>query len=134
MASFRCLLVLDGLEYPVVHCTYEFTQAAAGRGRATAKVRSGLLQLQLDVPASDKLLTWACNPQQQKSGQILFHQLDSPIPSELLQFESAFCVGYDETFVAGSDTAGAYRCALRLTAGKLRLDAVAKDSYWAQTR
>lgn len=134
MASFRCLLVLDGLEYPVVHCTYEFTQAATGRGRAAAKVRSGLLHLQLDVPPGDKLLAWACAPQHKKSGQLLFHQLDSPIPSELLQFEDALCVGYDETFVAGSDAAGAYRCALRLTAGQLQLDAVAKDSYWAQTR
>lgn len=134
MSSFHCLLFLDGQQYPVVHCSYEFTQPAAQRGRATAKVRSGLLGLHLDVPDGDQLLAWACNPLEKKSGQLVFQQIDSPVPSEVLQFAEAFCVSYEEAFMAGSNTAGAYRCALQLTAGQLQLDAVAKDSNWAHTR
>ena len=53
---------------------------------------------------------------------------------EVLTFDDGFCVSYEEVFVAGSNAAGAYRCVLQISAGKLTLGAAEKDSAWVQTR
>jgi hypothetical protein len=43
-------------------CSYSFTQATGARGRGTERVRHGLLELVLDVPAGDQLLQWTATP------------------------------------------------------------------------
>ena len=134
MSSFRCLLSLADQEFPVVLCTYEFEQATTERGRATAKVRSGLITLHLDVPDGDQLLAWATDPRKKLSGSLLFFETNRPIVREKLAFEDAFCVSYDEVFQSGAEPQGAYRCMLRISAARLALNAAEKDSAWAQTR
>ena len=134
MSSFRCILSLAGQDFPVVHCTYEFSQATSERGRVAAKVRSGLITLHLDVPDGNQLLAWAADPHKKHSGFLTFQQTNRPIAREVLAFEDGFCVAYEEIFVAGSGTAGAYQCILQISAAKLALDAAEKDSAWVQTR
>jgi hypothetical protein len=134
MSSFRSILTLDAQEYPVVHCAYEFSQATSERGRASAKVRSGLLTLNLDVPDSDQLLAWAADPLKKLSGAVIFQETNRPIAREVLTFEDAFCVSYEESFVSGADADGAYRCLLQISAGNLTLGTVAKDNTWAEPR
>jgi hypothetical protein len=134
MSSFRCTLTLGDQVFPVVNCTYEFSQATSERGRAVAKVRSGLIALQLDVPDGDSLLAWATDPHKKLGGFLVFEETDRPIAREVLAFEDGFCVSYKELFVAGSDAAGAYRCLLQVSAAKLTLNAADKDSAWAATR
>ena len=134
MSSFRCILTLAGQDFPVALCTYEFEQATTDRGRATAKVRSGLITLHLDVPNDDALLAWATDPHKKLSGNLTFHQTNSPVARETLAFEDAFCVSYNEVFQSGNEPQGAYRCILQISAAKLALNAAAKDSAWAQTR
>lgn len=134
MSSFRCILTLAGTEYPVTECAYEFGQATTERGRASAKVRSGLLTLQLDVPHDDELLAWATDPHKKLSGQLAFHETNLPIVREQLDFEDGFCVSYEEVFTSGDEPRGAYRCRLHISAGKLTLGTAEKDSTWAKTR
>ena len=134
MSSFRCILTLDGQDFPVVLCSYDFEQATTDRGRATAKVRSGLITLHLDVPDGDELLSWANDPHKKMSGYLTFHETDRPVARDVLSFEDGFCVSYDETFQSGDGLEGAYRCILRISAGKLVLNTAEKDSAWAQTR
>jgi len=134
MSSFRCILTLADQDFPVVLCTYEFEQATTERGRATAKVRSGLITLHLDVPDSDQLFTWATDPHKKLSGSLLFFETNRPIVREKLAFEDAFCVSYDEVFQSGAEPVGAYRCILQISAAKLVLNAAEKDSAWAQSR
>lgn len=134
MSSFRCLLLLAEQELPVVHCTYQFSQPTAQRGRVAAKVRSGLITLELDVPHDDQLLAWAADPQKKLSGTLLFLETNRPTLSEQLTFEDAFCVAYREDFHSGAEPEGAYRCTLQLSASKLTLGTVARDSTWAETR
>ena len=134
MSSFRCILTLEGQQYPAVHCAYEFSQATSERGRASAKVRSGLLTLSLDVPTDDKLLAWANDPHKKLGGFVTFQETNRPIAREILTFEDGFCVSYTEEFVSGSDVAGAYRCLLQISAGKLTLGTAVKDNTWAETR
>ena len=134
MSSFRCTLSLEEQTFPVVHCTYAFSQATSERGRAAAKVRSGLITLHLDVPDSDALLAWAADPHKKLSGTLVFEETNRPIAREVLTFVDGCCVLYEEMFVAGSNVAGAYRCVLHISAAKLALNATEKDSSWAQTR
>ena len=134
MSSFRCILTLPGQDFPVVHCAYEFSQATSERGRATAKVRSGLITMLLDVPESDLLLVWATDPHKKLSGYLLFEETNRPTAREKLTFEDAFCVSYEEVFVAGSNKAGSYRCELQISAAKLLLGTAGQDSNWTQTR
>ena len=99
-----------------------------------AKVRSGLITLELDVPHNDQLLAWAADPQKKLSGTLLFLETNRPTLSEQLTFEDAFCVAYREDFHSGAEPEGAYRCTLQLSASKLTLGTVARDSTWAETR
>lgn len=134
MSSFRCILTLAGQDFPVALCNYEFEQATTERGRATAKVRSGLITLHLDVPDGDQLFAWATDPHKKLNGHLVFFETNRPIAREKLAFEDAFCVSYDEVFQSGAEPAGAYRCILQISAAKLALNAAEKDSAWAQTR
>lgn len=134
MASFRCILGLEGQHLPVVHCTYEFSQATSERGRAAAKVRSGLLTLHLDVPDGDQLLAWATDPHKKLGGYVVFQETNRPIAREVLTFDDGFCVSYEEAFFSGSDAEGAYRCVVQISAGKLTLGTAEKDNIWAETR
>ncbi len=134
MSSFRGMLLLAGQEFPLVQCSYEFSQATSERGRVVAKVRSGLLVLHLDVPDGDQLLTWANDPHKKLSGSVVFHQTDRPVVREELAFEDGFCVAYEENFSSGAAPEGAYRCTLHISAARLALGAVAKDNTWVQTR
>lgn len=56
MSSFTAELQVNGHAYPVVHFHLAFTQSIGPRGRVTAKVRHGQLELELDVPHDDHLL------------------------------------------------------------------------------
>jgi len=134
MSSFRGLLQLANQEFVLAECTYAFDQAVSERGRVTAKVRSGLLVLRLDVPASDMLLDWANDPAKKLSGIVIFHRPDEPLAGETLRFEDGFCVAYEETFQAGAAPEGAYRCTLHISAASLAMGTITKDNNWAATR
>lgn len=134
MASFQSTLLLDGNVFPIENCSYEFTQRADGRGRASAKVRSGLISLSLVVPDSDALIVWAADPEKKLSGAILFNGIDQPLAHEELTFEEGLCVTYEETFGADDDAPAAYYCTLQIAAAKLALGTATKDSNWELTR
>jgi hypothetical protein len=131
-SSFNCILSIDSQEFRVVHCAYEFNQPTGAWGRISAKVRSGVITLHLDVPDNSTLLAWAADPHKKLSGSLIFHRIDRPMVSEKLTFEEGFCVSYEEIFTVGSTTAGAYQCVLQISAANLTLGAVEKESIWVQ--
>ncbi|MCC3158602.1 hypothetical protein LJ737_15235 [Hymenobacter sp. 15J16-1T3B] len=134
MASFACTLTLDDQDYPVTHCTYEFSQPTNERGRVAARVRSGLITLHLDVPESDELVAWAVDSNRKLSGHLVFQETNRPVAREKLAFEDGFCVAYEEQFVSGNGGNGAYQCMVRISAAKLTLGTVENDSLWTRTR
>ena len=123
MASFSAELEVDGQVYPLVLCTYSFTQSIGARGRVNEKVRHGLLEIVLDVPNSDQLLLWASTPHYPLDGHVSFFQANNFMALETVSFKAGQCVGYQETFEAGADTIGAYRCSLTIAAPQLELTA-----------
>jgi hypothetical protein len=104
-----------------VLCTYSFTQATGARGRVNERVRHGLLELVLDVPAGDQLLLWAAIPHRPLDGHVSFYQSSEFMARETVSFKAGECVSYQEVFEAGADLVGSYRCALTIAAPKLEL-------------
>jgi hypothetical protein len=102
-----------------VLCTYSFTQATGARGRVNERVRHGLLELVLDVPAGDQLLLWAATPHRPLDGHVSFYQSSEFMARETVSFKAGECVSYQEVFEAGADLVGSYRCALTIAAPKL---------------
>lgn len=123
MASYAARLTLDGQEYPVVLCSYSFTQATDARGRVSERMRHGLLELVLDVPAGDQLLVWAATPHYPLDGRVSFFQVNGLMASETVSFKAGQCIGYQEVFEAGADLVGSYRCSLTVAAAQLELGA-----------
>ena len=114
MASFSADLYVAGQQFPVVRCTYGTDQATDGRGRVVAKVRYGPVQLVLDVPDNDVLLLWVHNPQLRQAASIVFRQATGGGMQETVHLAAAYCVGYQESFVSGDQSTGAYQCHLTL--------------------
>lgn len=115
MASFSAELHVAGQIFSVMHCQYATAQATERRGRASAKVRYNPVLLTLDVPETDLLVSWAADPHKRLAAEIVFLDANGGAALETLSLPAAYCVRYDEVFVAGADGLGAYYCTLTLT-------------------
>jgi len=115
MASFSAELHVAGHVFPVTHCHFDVTQATQLRGRVSANVRYGPVQLVLDVPDGDVLPAWAADPRKQQATAIVFLDANSGQPLETLRLPAAYCVAYQEQFSNGDAQDGAYQCFLTLS-------------------
>jgi hypothetical protein len=115
MASFSAELHVTGHVFPVTHCHFDVTQATQLRGRVSAKVRYGPVQLVLDVPDGDVLLAWAADPHKQQATAVVFLDTTGGRAVETLRLPAAYCVAYQEQFVSGDAAGGAYQCFLTLS-------------------
>ena len=114
MASFSARLQVEGHTFPVGQCLFEVQQPTHLRGRVSAKVRYGPVQLLLDVPDSEVLLSWAIDPHKQLAADIVFLDADGGHAVETLRLPAAYCVAYAEEFQQGGAQHGAYVCRLTL--------------------
>jgi hypothetical protein len=110
MASFSAELRVNGHVFPVLHCSYQASQDTGSRGRAATKVRYHAVELLLNVPKGDFLIAWAANPHKQYPTDIVFRDGAGGSIIETLSMAAAYCVLYEEVFVSGDITTGAYRC------------------------
>ena len=125
MASYYAELHLAGSAFPVLRCSYAFHQDTDAYGRASAKVRHGLLHLVLDVPLDDEaLLDWAAAVHKPLAGQVVFYDDQrARVARESIRFAAGQCVAYDEVFESGDTGTGAYTCALAIAAPAFELHA-----------
>ena len=115
MASFSAELHVAGHIFPVMHCLFDVTQATQLRGRVSAKVRYGPVQLVLDVPDGDVLAAWAAEAQKRQATSVVFLDANGGLAVETLHLPAAYCVAYQEQFVSGDAQSGAYQCFLTLS-------------------
>ena len=71
-ASFSAELHVARHIFPVAHCLFDVTQATQQRGRVSAKVRYGPVQMVLDVPDGDMLAAWAAEAQKRQATSVVF--------------------------------------------------------------
>ncbi|WP_310397303.1 type VI secretion system tube protein TssD [Hymenobacter sp.] len=115
MASFSAELRVAGHVFSVLHCTYGVHQATHERGRVSSKARHEPVQLTLAVPDGDLLLAWATDPHRRQAAQLVFLNGAGGAALETLALAGAYCVDYQEEFVAGAVGNGAYVCHLVLS-------------------
>jgi hypothetical protein len=96
MASFSAELHVAGHVFPVTHCHFDVTQATQLRGRVSANVRYGPVQLVLDVPDGDVLPAWAADPHKRQATAVVFLDANGGRAVETLRLSAAYCVAYQE--------------------------------------
>lgn len=104
-----------GQVFPVRYFQYAASQATEQRGRVSAKVRHNPVSITLDVPEGDLLTNWAADPPKQLAAEVVFLEANGGAALETLSLQAAYCVSYEEVFVAGDVGIGAYQCSLVLS-------------------
>ncbi|HEX8657984.1 MAG TPA: type VI secretion system tube protein TssD [Hymenobacter sp.] len=116
MASLAAALHVNGRVYPVRKFTAAHHQDTHERGYVTSSVRPGPVELTLDVAVQDTFLPgWAYDPFRHYEANILCRDADGGSVTHTLHLPQAYCVGYDEHFLAG-DTGGSFQCQVTLVA------------------
>ncbi|MBC8153832.1 MAG: hypothetical protein H7Z72_13065 [Bacteroidetes bacterium] len=110
-------------------CTVSFDQSVTRKGRPAAGVRSGLIELEFLGKDRPALTQWAIDPLMELTGEIRFFDITGST-LQVLKFEDAYCVRYQEVFMVGGSDA-AYVFKVGLTARKLFLGGSLHDSMWA---
>jgi hypothetical protein len=123
MASFYAELHVEGGSYRVVHCSYSCYQAINARGYVNGKTRHNPLELVLDVPIDDALLSWAATTRKALAGEVIFYDIATQVAHETIAFTAGECVQYNEQFASGATGDGAYVCHLTIAAPSFELRA-----------
>lgn len=98
--SFKAYLNLDGKDYRVLKCSYEFTQKVDAIGKPTSINYGGQIDLMVESTDSDVLPNWMMDNFERKGGTITYKKVDSDSKLKEVRFEDGYCVKYRENFDA----------------------------------
>ena len=70
--SFLAKLTVDGKEYNVLHCTYNFEQPVDATGKPEARPLGGKITATIEADGSYDLLHWMASAEQIKDGTLTF--------------------------------------------------------------
>ncbi|QXP52973.1 type VI secretion system tube protein TssD [Cellulophaga sp. HaHa_2_1] len=101
--SFLAKLIVDGQEYNVLHCAYNFEQPMDHTGKPSGKPRGGQIMITIESQGKSDLFHWMMEPEQTKDGAILFYKRDALSRLQEVTFTRAFCVSLEEEFDAIDD-------------------------------
>jgi len=98
--SFKAYLNLDGKDYRVLKCDYEFTQKVDAIGKPTSINYGGRIDITVESTDSDVLPNWMMDNFDRKGGTITYKKVDSDAKLKEVKFEDGYCVKYRESFDA----------------------------------
>lgn len=115
-SSFLSEFSVDGLEnaLTLIDSAINFNQSTDRKGRASAGVRSGLIQVSILGNDQGVLANWASDSLAVKNGWMVYRDQKGGT-LQRVEFKDAYCVQYHETFRVGDATA-AYSIQLGMTA------------------
>lgn len=96
--SFNAVLDIDGNEYRVLHCDYEFDQEVDATGRPSSTTRGGIIKVQIESTDDTSIFMWMCDSYMRKDGKIVYQKRDEDAKLKELEFKQAYLVGYKESF------------------------------------
>ncbi len=96
--SFLAKLSIDGQEYNVLHCTYNFEQPMDGTGKPAGKPLGGQIMVTIESQGRFDLFHWMASPDQTKDGSIIFFKRDAMSQLQKVDFTKAYCVKLVENF------------------------------------
>ncbi len=101
--SFLAKLTIDGNEYNVLHCTYNFEQPMDTTGKPSGKPLGGQIMITIESQGKFDLFHWMASPDQTKDGSLVFYKRDAMSQLQKVDFTKAFCVSLEEEFDAVDD-------------------------------
>jgi len=96
--SFLAKLIVDGHEYNVLNCTYNFEQPMDATGKPAGKPLGGQIMVTIESQGKFDLFHWMSSPDQTKDGSIIFYKRDAMSQLQKVDFTKAFCVKLIENF------------------------------------
>ncbi|MRX64899.1 type VI secretion system tube protein TssD [Maribacter luteus] len=101
--SFLAKMIIDGQDYNVLHCTYNFEQPMDSTGKPAGKPLGGQIMVTLESQGKYDLFHWMSSPDQTKDGTIIFFKRDAMSQLQRVEFSKAYCVSLEEEFDAIDD-------------------------------
>ena len=99
--AFRGTLKIESIEYEILECEYEFTQAVDHTGRPTDRTRGGLINIVISSPGDSdtQLHQWMRDKDTIKDGTIsLTINYKNKECQKTIEFKDAYCVRLYEYF------------------------------------
>ncbi len=126
--SFLAKLIVDGKQYSILHCLYNFEQPMDGTGKPSARPVGGRIMVTIEADGSYDLLHWMSSPDQTKNGSIVFYKRDALSRLQEVIFENAYCVSLEVEFDAIDDSPLQKR--IVISAKSLKIGDMTFDNNW----
>ncbi|RYZ83528.1 MAG: hypothetical protein EOP06_19810 [Proteobacteria bacterium] len=98
--SFLAKLEIDGETMNVLEFQCTINQDTDKSGKPSADPVGGKIRVVVESTKSTMLFDWMVSNTQTKNGKLTFYRRDAISKMRDLQFKDAYCVHYDEMFVA----------------------------------
>jgi len=98
--SFLAKLEIDGEVMNVLEFQCTINQDTDKSGKPSADPVGGKIRVVVESTKSTMLFDWMVSNTQTKNGKLTFYRRDAISKMRDLQFKDAYCVHYDEMFVA----------------------------------
>jgi len=111
-------LKLEGRDYKLLECEYEFIQPIKENGQPAGRPAGGLIHFTMEAPDDDTLVfhDWMQNATEHRNGQIIFSVIDEAKPTtKTLHFKHAYCIRLCEYFSNGHSNPQEHRDSQMLT-------------------
>ncbi len=128
--SFLAKLIVDGKQYNVLHCIYNFEQPVDTTGKPMARPNGGRLMATIEADGSYDLLHWMSSPDQTKNGSIVFYKRDAVAKLQEIIFQKAYCVSLETEFDAIDDSPLQNR--IVISAKSLRIGDMIFENHWGE--
>ena len=128
--SFLAKLVIDGKQYNVLHCTYNFEQSTDATGKPAARPLGGKIMATVEADGSYDLLHWMASPDQTKDGAVIFYKRDAMSKLQEVIFQKAYCISLEVEFDAIDDTPLQKR--IVISAKSLKIGDMTFDNHWGE--
>ncbi len=126
--SFLAKLIVDGHDYNVLHCTYNFEQPMDGTGKPSGKPLGGRIMVTIESQGKFDLFHWMASPDQTKDGSIIFFKRDAMSQLQRVDFTKAYCVSLEEEFDAIDDVPMQKR--LVISAKSVKIGDMSFENSW----
>lgn len=128
--SFLAKLVVDGKEYNILRCTYDFDQPMDSTGKPIGKPQGGQIMATVEADGSYDLLHWMASPDQVKDGSVVYYKRDAMSRLQQVLFTKAFCVKLTTHFEASGPSPLQIR--LIISARTLQIGDMKFENLWGE--
>lgn len=127
--SFLAKFKVDNEEMNVLEYNMSMNQNVDHSGKPSSDPMGGQVRLVVELSKSTLLYQWMASPTQMKDGFIKFFRRDGMSRLRELEFKKAYCIAYNEVFMAYDDTP---LCAeITITAKEISINGESFNKNWA---